>query len=385
MFGGISVLINKKSVISVIGALTICSTLATTVSAASALKSTSFTAVTGAVSTIRLAGVDRVKTSVNVADTGWSQSDYAIIADAWDFPDAVSAAPLAYKYKAPILLTDTANLSADTEAELTKLQVKHVFIVGGTGAVSANVESKIIADGMDVQRLSGNDRYATSIAIANAVGNSGSIVITNGYNPFEALSISSIAAKEGMPIILTARDSVPAEVSSYLAQNSITKTYVLGKADGTTSDDGVADSSTFPNPTRITGSSIYERNINILKEFSGSLNFSTVYFATGKSFADALAGSALAATTSSPIIFIDADMPKVTSDFISSETSTIASVYVLGGKGAVSDETVNNAEKLITAGNTPSTTPTAATVDNIDQQIDTAVTSATSNTDPEGN
>ena len=140
----------KKGFICFISVATILGTMATSALAASTLVPPS-TVTPGVLSTTRVAGADRVKTSVAVADAGWTQSDYAVIAYAWDFPDAVSATPLAYKYSAPILLTDTANLSPDTSAELTKLQVKHVLIVGGTGAVSDNVASQITAEGMDVQ------------------------------------------------------------------------------------------------------------------------------------------------------------------------------------------------------------------------------------------
>ncbi|MDR3542087.1 MAG: cell wall-binding repeat-containing protein [Desulfosporosinus sp.] len=353
----------KKSFICLMGAVTILGTMSTSVLAVSTLLPTPTNQ--GALSVTRVAGKDRVKTSIAVADAGWTQSDYAVIAYAWDFPDAVSAAPLAYKFTAPILLTETANLNADTSAELSKLGVKHALIVGGNGAVSAKVESQITALGIDIQRFSGPDRYATSVAIANAVGNTGSIVMTNGYNPYEALSISPIAAKLGMPIILTARDSVPSEISNYLSQNTITKTYVLGKADGTTSDDGVADNSLFPNPTRITGANLYQRNINIIKLFSSNLNFSKVYLATGKAFADALAGSALAATAGSPLIFVDYDMPQVTKDFITSEAGAVSNINVLGGKGAISDDTVQTIQSLLgaTAPNTtivPIATPTAS-------------------------
>ena len=124
----------------------------------------------------RIFGLDRVKTAVSVASEGWTNSDYAIIAYAWDFPDAVSAAPLAYKYNAPILLTEKENLNADTTDEVDTLQVKHVFIVGGTGVVSANIEAQIKAKGIDVQGLWGTDRYQTSIAIANQVGQSNQIL-----------------------------------------------------------------------------------------------------------------------------------------------------------------------------------------------------------------
>jgi putative cell wall-binding protein len=350
----------KKSLVCLMSAVTILGTMAPNALAAYTLVPPA-ASVQGTLSVMRVAGADRVKTSVKVADAGWTQSDYAVIAYAWDFPDAVSATPLAYKYNAPILLTDTANLNADTSAELTKLGVKHALIVGGNGAVSANVESQITALGIDIQRFSGPDRYATSVAIANAVGNTGSIVITNGYNPYEALSISPIAAKLGMPILLTARDSVPAEISGYISSNSITQTYVLGKADGTTSDDGVADNPVFPNPTRITGANLYQRNINIVKLFSSNLNFSKVYLATGKAFADALAGSALAAESGSPLIFVDNDMPPVTKDFIASVAGSVSNVCVLGGQGAISDDTVQSVKSLLGSSESVVSTPVVPT------------------------
>lgn len=196
------------------------------------------------------------------------------------------------------------------------------------------------------------------------MGTSGPIVITNGYNPYDAVSISSIAAKKGMPIILVARNKVPDAVLNYLKQNNITQTYVLGKADGVTEDDGVADNPDFPNPIRITGANQYERNINIIKMFSNDLNFSKIYLASGKSFADALAGSALAAATSSPVVFVDGNMPQVTQNFIASEANSTTGLCVLGGTGAISDATVQKVETLLTtsSGASNTTTPSAISV-----------------------
>ena len=337
----------KKSFLCLMSAITIFGTMSTSALAASTLVPPVISTQGSPITVTRIAGADRIKTSVAMADSEWTQSNYAVIADAWDFPDAVCAAPLAYKNNAPILLTDSATLSADTSAELTKLGVKSVILVGGTGAISADVESQITALGITTLRLAGDDRYGTSVAIANAVGNTGSIIVTNGYNPYEALSISPIAAKLGIPILLTSKDSVPSAVSSYIETNNIKQTYVLGKPDGLTQDDGVSDSLIFPNSIRITGANLYERNTNIIKLFSNSLNFSKVYLATGKAFADALAGSALAATTGSPLIFVDSDMPQVTKDFITSEASSVTSACALGGTGAISDNTVQTVESLL--------------------------------------
>lgn len=54
----------------------------------------------------RLAGFDRFETASKIAKSGWTQSDYAILAYGGNYPDALSSAPLAKKYNAPILLND---------------------------------------------------------------------------------------------------------------------------------------------------------------------------------------------------------------------------------------------------------------------------------------
>jgi putative cell wall-binding protein len=81
--------------------------------------------------TARLFGYDRIGTAVVVADAGWTTADTAILAssDDSDLVDVLLAAPLAGK-TAPILLTDNNTLSSATQAELIKLGVKNVYVVG---------------------------------------------------------------------------------------------------------------------------------------------------------------------------------------------------------------------------------------------------------------
>lgn len=67
--------------------------------------------------------------------------------------DALTAGPLATFLKAPILLTETGNvLNADTEAELTKLKVKTVYITSGTGVISQAVLDRLT--GLDIKLVS---------------------------------------------------------------------------------------------------------------------------------------------------------------------------------------------------------------------------------------
>ncbi|KZL90206.1 cell wall-binding repeat-containing protein [Clostridium magnum] len=119
----------------------------------------------------RLWGSDRYETATKVAQTGWtSTSDYAVIASGEGYADALCAAPLAKANNAPILLTQNGDLNANALSELKRLNVKHAFIVGGTGVVSQNVEDKIKAQVGDVQRLAGQNRYETSVKVAEKLG-----------------------------------------------------------------------------------------------------------------------------------------------------------------------------------------------------------------------
>ncbi|MFP3338865.1 cell wall-binding repeat-containing protein, partial [Micrococcus sp. SIMBA_131] len=112
-----------------------------------------------------------------------------VLATGEDFPDALAAAPLAYYYNAPILLTEKKKLSKVTEAALTFLQVENVTIVGGKGAVSTSIENYLEDElGIEVDRVAGKDRYETAAAIAKELPPSDTAVVAYGKNFPDALS-----------------------------------------------------------------------------------------------------------------------------------------------------------------------------------------------------
>ncbi|WML36114.1 Ig-like domain-containing protein [Clostridium sp. OS1-26] len=147
----------------------------------------------------RLGGKDRYETSVAISKAGWNgTSEYAVLASGGDFPDGLSAATLAKKYNAPILLTSRDSIPGGVLSELARLRVNHVLITGGIGVISQEVENQLIKMGMTTERFGGKDRFETSVKIAKKLGNtSGEIIIANGYEWTDALSVSPIAAKKG--------------------------------------------------------------------------------------------------------------------------------------------------------------------------------------------
>src|SRR5579883_2006552 len=81
--------------------------------------------------------------------------------------DAQTVAAAAGKQGVPVLLTDRTNLSPEAKAELQKLNPTLVIIVGGTEAVSQNVENQVNALGFPTQRIAGSNRDDTAAKIAD--------------------------------------------------------------------------------------------------------------------------------------------------------------------------------------------------------------------------
>jgi len=300
----------------------------------------------------RIAGADRYKTAVAISQRGWVSSDYAVLVRGDDFADAICAGPLAQKYGGPILLTQPDQLNADTLTELKRLGIKHLFIAGGLGAVSQDVENAVQAGGIPtIERIYGNDRYETSVKIAQKIGNTNKVVLATGIDFPDALSISAIAAKLGMPILLTDKNSLPASVSNYFQANTVTQTYVVG---GTAViSENVANS--VPASSRLAGIDRYGTNIAIMQNFASELNFDTIYIATGTNFADALTGAVLAAKSSSPLVLTDMVMPSGTVSFLQTNLKLTSNVVGLGGSNVVPSNVLTSLEKSsdVEYGNTP--------------------------------
>jgi len=114
----------------------------------------------------------------------------------------------------------------------------------------------------------------------------------------------------------------------------------------------------LPSPHRITGANRYDTNLNIINYFSGYLNLSTSYLATGESFPDALSGSALAALKKAPIILVNSPLSSTTRSYIRDRIGTINQVVAFGGTSAVPDSIITN----ITGTGSSSRPPTPGSV-----------------------
>lgn len=285
----------------------------------------------------RLSGNDRYQTAIAVSKSGWKTSSYAILARGDDYADALCAGPLAKKLGAPILLTESDKLNASVLTELKRLNVQNVIIIGGTGAIKQNIEDTLKTNGIaSIQRIYGSSRYETSVKIAEKLGSIDKVAVAAGNDFPDALSISAVAAKSGIPILLSQKDSLPQAVKLYLSGKQIGKSYIVGGT-GVLSD-GLKNE--LPNAVRLGGKDRFETNVLVMQEFSNQLKFGDMYVAIGEGpegdeFADALSGATLAARTSSPIVLVGRDLPEATANFLKTKVSIASRVTALGGESAV--------------------------------------------------
>lgn len=282
------------------------------------------------------AGTSRYDTALKIISNGWTKSQSVVLASANDanLVDALAAAPLAKKLNAPIVLTNGTSLDSAAISKLKSLGVKNVYITSGTGVIKSSIETQLKSIGVtNIYRLGGQNRYDTSVNIAKAVGACKEIMIARGDQYADALSAASIAANQGIPILLSDKDSLPQSVSAYIKSNNVSNSYVLG-LQGAISDN-VA--SKLPNPKRLGGQNRFETNIAIIKGFEDLINFDKVYVAAGDGKpVDALAGSPLAAMYSAPIILTTSVLPNASAEYLKTVLSTDSDIEIFGGTGAVS-------------------------------------------------
>lgn len=292
----------------------------------------------------RIYGNDRIQTSIKISQSGWANgTDTAVIAQGYGYADALCAGPLAKKYNAPILLSAKSGLNNEAINELKRLKVKKVFIIGESGVLSQNVESQLSSAGIkNIDRLGGKDRYETSLKVAETLGTVDSVVIASGNGYADSLSISSIAAQKGMPILLSEKDKLTDNIQFYIKKINAKKCYIIGGT-GVISDNV---KNLIPNSERLGGKDRFETNLSVIKNFQDELNFENIFIAegdgpTGTEFADALSGSALAAQKSSPIILVYKNMATNTAQFIKTKMSDKTKLTALGGTSVVADNILN--------------------------------------------
>jgi alpha-tubulin suppressor-like RCC1 family protein/putative cell wall-binding protein len=268
---------------------------------------------TGTNAISRIAGQDHYQTSVAIAEAYNNNGDCGnvILASGDSFPDALSASILSKKLNAPILLVGTTVNASSDAFNYISTNVSNtgtVYIMGGTGVIGPDFETKLTSMGYsNIKRLGGTDRYDTNMLLVNEVNvtQGTPVFIASGENFPDALSISSFSGSKQYPTLLVGADYLPDKTKGYLLSEKPSAIYIAGGTSVVSQDIENQINALVPSATvtRLAGDDRFGTNAAVLNEFSPAPD--TIYIASGDDFPDVLAGSALVAKTGNPIILVD--------------------------------------------------------------------------------
>ncbi|MBG6058650.1 putative cell wall-binding protein/surface antigen [Cryobacterium sp. MP_M5] len=259
----------------------------------------------------RLSGADRFATSAAVSAAGFSPGvPVAYIANGLNFPDALSAAPVAGRDGAPVLLVQPDGIPAPIQAELTRLKPGRIVVVGSEVAVGAAVATQLATlTAGGVTRLSGPDRFATSAAISTAGFAPGVPVayVASGLNFPDALSAAPLAGRDGAPVLLVQPDGIPSPIQAELARLHPGRIVLLGAEAAVSAAVATQLASlTAGGVTRISGPDRFATSAAI-SAAGFAPGVPVVYLANGLNFPDALSAAPVAGNGGVPVLLVQPD------------------------------------------------------------------------------
>ncbi|HEY9497486.1 MAG TPA: cell wall-binding repeat-containing protein [Terrimesophilobacter sp.] len=299
--------------------------------------------------TSRLAGADRFATSAAVAqeyppfEPG---SGVVFVVSGVDYPDALSAAPVAAMYGAPLLLTAPDALPDVIRREIVRLGPEAIVVVGGPGVVTPPVYDGLAGLAPEIFRVFGADRYETSREVAERFYTPGveSVFVATGSGFADALTAAPVAGRKGVPVVLVkgslgVLDQATIDTLEYLSPGAVN---VVGGTGAVSRgvEEALSRLDSVTTVTRLGGVDRYDTASWVNNFERQTADTDTVFLALGSGFADALAGAALAGTMGAPLyLSFGHCVPSYT--WVNFEMHHAQEAILLGGPGALDSAVMN--------------------------------------------
>ncbi|GAB3066458.1 cell wall-binding repeat-containing protein [Phycicoccus sp. Root101] len=207
-------------------------------------------------------------------------------------------------------------------------------------AKGTRVASTAAVAAVTTSRLSGANRYATSVAIskANFAPPQDTVVVSSGQNFPDALGAGPFAALVQAPLLLVPTSGkLPAEIAAELDRLKTRDVIVVG-GPGSVSDSMLTQLEKHAGNAmayRFAGSNRYATAASLTDAFETPLTGVPVYLASGTTFPDALGGGAAASVAGGYLLLTGATkLPPETAAAL--KRIKPSEMVVLGGTGAIS-------------------------------------------------
>lgn len=258
--------------------------------------------------TTTLAGDDRIQTAIEISkeyynndgvDTDKHSKDVndnvknVVLVGANALVDGLVAAPLAAEKDAPLLLTSKDKLDSSVKSEIKRVldlktseevRGKTVYIAGGVNSVSKEVVTELESMGLKVERFSGDDRYETSLKIADEIGlDNDKAYVVGGTGLADAMSIASVASTKldgdgdvdranghATPIVVVdgKADKISDDLDSFLGSADVD--IIGGFASVSEKMEEAISDATGKGVTRVKGDDRQDTNSEVIKTYYGN-------------------------------------------------------------------------------------------------------------------
>lgn len=181
----------------------------------------------------RLSGPNRTETAAAIGKeiSNYHEFDTVILATGSNYPDALSVGPISGGSAIPILFTDQNKLSEASKNFINKYNIKYVAIIGGTSVISSSVENELTAMGKNTKRISGANRYETSLQIGEVFKNYTNpdyITLATGSNFPDALAGGGLSSTIGSLLLLVDNTGGNTSLKNFIKNTGYGNMFVYG-------------------------------------------------------------------------------------------------------------------------------------------------------------
>ena len=178
----------------------------------------------------RLAGDTRYETNLEILNEAKASKEDLLECTGEGFADSLSASAVGK----PILLVDNRGLTKAQKTYLDKANVQDIYLIGGADVVSDKVGKELKSYDKDskTERIAGDNRYKTSVAVAKAFfpDKCDTAVLAYGMKFPDGLAGGPLAISMGSPLLLV-EDTAYADAKAYGSSVGISRLAVLGGTD----------------------------------------------------------------------------------------------------------------------------------------------------------
>jgi len=290
----------------------------------------------------RIGGRDRYETAALVGER-FPVGSEVYIASGENFPDSLAAGPAAGRTQSPILLVTHNSIPEVTQNELRRIAPGEIIVVGGPAAIGDQVLAQLqtFTQG-PVQRLAGDDRYGTAIAIDENAFTAGvqKLAITTGRDfPF-ALVLGAVGALISAPLLLVDGQTLTPAEAAEITRLAPKEIWVVG--DATVISDAVVTQIAQLGPTTRYGAAPYDQSAHVWSKQDPNVGLSVI-LVTGASYPDGLSAAGLAGLAPGRLTYVvptECVPPVVVSEITRLQPPHIT---LIGGPAALS----TNVENLV--------------------------------------